>query len=220
MGIDLGGEAPLDSSNPKGTMAKRILGIVGSYRKNGVVDRLVTETLAGAEASGAATKKIYLTDAHIEFCRNCRQCTQEPGTEPGQCVLADDFKSILDEWRTCDGLVIGAPVNFFNVTAVTRRFMERLACFAYWPWGQNGPSMRSKNKDKKAVLITAAAMPSVMIRPFTGAPRALRLIAETMGAKPIKSIFVGLAAGKEHAAPPEKAMRKARAAGLQLAAGR
>lgn len=201
-------------------MAKTILGIVGSYRKNGIIDCLVTETLSSAEALGAATKKIYLSDAHIEFCKNCRQCTQEPGTEPGQCVHADDFHAILSEWRKCDGLVIGAPVNFFNVTAITRKFMERLVCFAYWPWGQAAPKMRSRNKDKKAVLITASAMPSCLGRLFTGAPRALRLIAETMGAKPVTSIFAGLVAQKEHVALPERAIRKARSAGRRLAAGR
>lgn len=200
-------------------MAKKILGIVGSYRKNGIIDCLVTETLSSAEALGAATKKIYLLDAHIEFCKNCRQCTQEPGAAPGKCVHSDDFNAILREWKECDGLVIGAPVNFFNVTAVTRKFMERLACFSYWPWGQYGPKMRSRNKDKKAVLITASAMPSFMGRLFTGAPRALRLIAETMGAKPIKTLFAGLSAQKELAAPSGKAIRQARAAGRQLAAG-
>jgi NAD(P)H-dependent FMN reductase len=198
-------------------MAKTILGIVGSYRKNGIIDRLVTETLSSAEALGATTKKIYLSDTHIEFCKNCRQCAQEPGTEPGPCVHSDDFKTILNEWKNCDGLVIGAPVNFFNVTAITRKFMERLICFAYWPWGQAAPRMRSKNKDKKAVLITATAMPAFMGRLFTGAPRALRLIADTMGARPIQSIFVGLIAQKEHVTPPEKALRKAQSAGRRLA---
>jgi NAD(P)H-dependent FMN reductase len=200
-------------------MAKKILGIVGSYQKNGIIDRLVTETLSSAGAMGAATKKIYLSDAHIEFCKNCRQCTQEPGAEPGTCVHSDDFNAILSEWKECDGLVIGAPVNFFNITAVTRKFMERLSCFSYWPWGQHGPKMRSRSKDKRAVLITAAAMPSFLGRFLTGAPRALRLIAETMGAKPIKTIFAGLAAQKEHQAPSEKTIRQARAAGRQLAAG-
>ena len=199
-------------------MAKKILGIVGSYRKNGIIDCLVTETLSSAEALGAATKKIYLSDAHIEFCKNCRQCTQEPGAEPGKCVHSDDFNSILSEWKECDALVIGSPVNFFNITAVTRKFMERLVCFSYWPWGQHNPKMRSRSKDKRAVLITSTAMPSFMGRLFTGAPRALRLIAETMGAKPVKTIFVGLAAQKEHPALSEKAIRQARAAGRLLAA--
>lgn len=195
----------------------KILGIVGSYRKKGIIDVLVTEVLSSAEKCGAITKKIYLTDANIEFCRNCRHCMQEPGTAPRICVLSDDMNAILDEWKECDGLVIGAPVNFFNVTAITRRFMERLACFVYWPWGQTGPTMRNKKKDKKAVLITSSAMPSIMGRFLTGAPRALKSIAETMGAKPVKTIFVGLAAKQEHAPPPEKAIRKAQAAGRRLA---
>ena len=201
-------------------MAKKILGIVGSYRKNGIIDCMVTEALSSAEALGAVTNKIYLSDAHIEFCKNCRKCTQEPGAEAGKCVHSDDFNAIMSKWKECDGLVIGAPVNFFNITAVTRKFMERLACFSYWPWGQAGPKMRSNNKDKMAVLITSAAMPSFMGRFFTGAPRALRLIAETMGAKPVTTIFVGLAALKEHPAPSENAIRKAQVAGLQLAAER
>lgn len=199
-------------------MAKRILGIIGSYRKNEVIDSLVTETLSSAEAAGAATKKIYLSDAHIEFCKNCRQCTQEPGVEPGKCVHADGFQAILNEWKKCDGLVIGAPVNFFNVTAITRQFMERLVCFAYWPWGQGAPKMRSKKKDKRAVLITSTAMPACMGRLLTGAPRALRLIAETMGAKPVASLFLGMVSQKEHSTLPEQALRKARAAGRRLAA--
>lgn len=197
----------------------KILGIVGSYRKKGIIDILVTEVLSSAEKYGAQTKKIYLTDANIEFCRNCRQCTKEPGTAPGICVLSDDMSAILHEWKECDGLVIGAPVNFFNVTAITRRFMERLACFVYWPWQQTGPTMRNKKKDKKAVLITSSAMPSIMGRFLTGASRALKIIAETMGAKPVKTIFVGLAAQQEHAPPPEKAIRQAQAAGRRLTEG-
>ena len=196
----------------------KILGIVGSYRKNGVIDALVTEVLSSAEQCGATTKKLYLTEANIEFCRNCRQCTQEPGTEPGACVLSDEMNVILNDWKECEGLVIGAPVNIFNVTAITRRFMERLVCFSYWPWGQHGPVMRSKIKDKRAVLITSSAMPSFLGRVFTGAPRALKIIAETMGAQPVAAIFAGLAAQREHPRPSEKALRKAQAAGRRLVA--
>jgi len=200
-------------------MTKKILGIVGSYRKNGIIDRLVAETLSSAEALGAVTKTIYLTDAHIEFCTNCRHCTQAPGVEPGACIHSDDVRAILEEWKGCDGLVLGAPVNFFNVTAITRRFMERLICFAYWPWGQPGPKMRTKNKDKKAVLITTTAMPSFLGRTLTGALRALRLTAETMGAKPVQSIFAGLVAQTEQSAPSEKVILKAREAGRKLVMG-
>ena len=200
-------------------MSKRILGIVGSYHKGGVIDTLVTEALTGAQELGALTEKVYLTDKRIEFCRNCRACTQAPGPEPGKCVHSDDMDGLLDLWKESDGLVIGAPVNFFNVTAVTRRFMERLVRFAYWPWGQWSPKMRVKPTNKRAVLITSAAMPGILGRIFTGAPRALRLIATTLGAKPVASLCVGLVAQEPHARPPERAIRQARKAGRKLVAG-
>lgn len=199
-------------------MEKKVLGIVGSYRKNGIIDALVSETLAGAEASGAGTKKIYLADMRIEFCRNCRQCTLKPGESPGECVQSDDFDAIMDEWSKSCALVIGAPVNFFNINALTRRFMERLVCFSYWPWGQLAPAMRLKKASKRAVLITASAMPAFMGRVFTGAPRALRLIAKTMGARPAGTIYAGMAARKEHMVPSDRLIRKARETGRRLVA--
>lgn len=200
-------------------MAKRILGIVGSYRRNGTIDFLVTEVLSAAQKQGAVTEKIYLLDKHIEFCTNCRICTQKPGTERGLCAHRDDMAEILDRYNMSDGIVIGAPVNCFNLNALTRRFMERLVCFTYWPWGQPGYKLRKKTAGKKAVLITSSAMPAIMGRIFTGAPRALRVIAEVMGAKPIAVLFAGLSAQKQKAVLPDKMLHRARDAGRKLAAG-
>ena len=197
----------------------KILGIVGSYRKGGVIDSLVTEALAGAQERGVETEKIYLVDERIEFCTNCRTCTQEAGTAPGKCRHDDDMQMILERYGKADGLVIGAPVNFFNVNAITRRFLERLVCFSYWPWGQVGPRMRSKTQGKKAVVITSSAMPAAFGRLFTGALGALRLVAKTMGARPVASIFVGMVARNEKPAISGRSLKQARIAGRKLVTG-
>jgi len=198
-------------------MPKNVVALVGSYRKGGVIDSLVTKVLAAAEAQGAQTSKIYLIDKNIEFCANCRQCTQAEGEKPGRCRHDDDMPEILAALEKADAIVLGAPVNFFNVTAVFRRFMERLVCFAYWPWGkQGGPTPRHTGPKRPAVLVTSSAMPGFIGRVFTGAPRALRITAETLGAKPVASLFVGLAAVNENAVLPEKAVRRATKAGRKL----
>jgi len=199
-------------------MAKRILGIVGSYRKNGTIDSLVTEVLSSAEKQGAVTEKIYLLDKKIEFCTNCRTCTQKPGDERGLCVHRDDMADILDRYDFSDGIVLGAPVNCYNLNALTRRFMERLVCFTYWPWGEPGYQLRKKFRGKKAVLITSSAMPALMGRIFTGAPRALRVIAETMGANPVAILFAGLSAQRQNPVISGKLILRAREAGRKLAA--
>lgn len=142
------------------TDEKKVIGIVGSYQKNSIIDFIVSESLLNLEKYGFSTEKIYLIDAHIEFCTNCRLCTQRKGLDFGECVHKDDMSIILQKCKEADALVIGSPVNCFNVTAVTRKFMERLVGFYYWPFVHSSPKLRIQTANKKAIIVTPAAMPS------------------------------------------------------------
>ena len=126
-------------------------GDVGSYRKDGIIDTAIDEILTSAMEEGAEVTKVYLIDKHIEFCTNCRTCTQHEGQKRGECVIADDMSTVLDEIERSDVIVLGSPVNFGTVTAVMKMFIERLVCFAYWPWGMNAPKVRNTLKVKRAV---------------------------------------------------------------------
>jgi len=177
----------------------KIVAIVGSYRRGGTTDSAVDAVLDGARKGGAEISKIYLIDRHIEFCDNCRHCTQQDGLQRGSCPKEDDVDWILRQTEEADGLVLGAPVNFFNTTAIFRQFLERLVGYVYWPWGSKlGPVLRDKRRMKRAVLISSAAMPSFLIPFTTGAPRALRVAARMMGARPIGTLWIGQAAVEEH----------------------
>ena len=111
-------------------MGKKVIGSVGSYRKGRIIDSAVSAVLEGAREGGAETEKIYLIDKHIEFCTNCRTCTQEKVEGGrGQCVHNDDMEGILEEIGSADGIVLGSPINFFTVTAVMKSFVERLITY-------------------------------------------------------------------------------------------
>jgi len=198
-------------------MSARVVAIVGSYRSGGATDRAVEAVLEGARVLGAQTQTFHLTEQHIEFCRNCRECTQQPGVERGPCKQKDDLEAMLKEIEAADAVVLASPVNYYNVTAIFRRFLERLLGFTYWPWGQNGPAMRNKRKPRKAVLVAAAGMPGFLIPLTTGAARALRLAAGMLGAKPVGKLWVGLAAGKQRTALSARTMERARRLGMKLA---
>jgi FMN-dependent NADH-azoreductase len=195
----------------------RILAIIGSYRKHGTVDQAVDAILASAVEKGSVAEKIYLLDCHLEFCTNCRACTQERGPVHALCRQHDDLESILYEIDTADVLVLGAPVNFYNVTALFRRFMERLVGCAYWPWGDHGPTVRFEERPRKAVLVSSAAMPSFLIPISTGAPRALRMTAGLLGARTVASLWIGKAATKEKAELTPKIAERARKIGCKIA---
>jgi NAD(P)H-dependent FMN reductase len=197
-------------------MGRKVVAIVGSYRKGGVIDTAVQAVLEGAREKGAETQTIYLTDRHLEFCENCRRCTQAPGLQRGQCVQKDDLQSILDELDAADAIVLGSPVNYWNLTAIFRRFMERLLGCVYWPWGMSAPQPRNTLPTRKAVLVASSAMPGFCIPLFTGAARALRVTARMLGAKPVGKLWIGLAAQKPQQALSSRTLAHARRIGLRL----
>ena len=199
-------------------MARRIVAILGSYRRGATIDTTVNQILQAAREHGAETHIIHLTEQHIEFCRNCRQCTLEPGEARGKCVQHDDLDGILEEIEAADAVVLASPVNYYNVTAIFRRFMERLIGATYWPWGQNAPAVRSKRRPRKAVLVASAAMPGFLIPIATGAARALRLTATMLGAHPASHLWIGLTAHAPHQQLSARTLQRARRIGLTLAA--
>lgn len=64
----------------------KILAINGSYRNEGITDQTVDALAQAAKAAGAEVEIIFLREYPIEFCLNCRACTQHPGVAPGECV--------------------------------------------------------------------------------------------------------------------------------------
>ncbi len=197
----------------------KVTAIVGSYRKGGVIDRIVEEVLASAREHGAEADKIYLLDKRIEFCTNCRHCTQSEGSQRGQCVVADEMGSLLDTIEHSDALVLASPMNFGTVTALMKRFIERLIPFAYWPWGMAAPKLRLEQKSKRAVIVASSAAPALLARLSSSMVGLLKKAAAVVGARPIGILFIGLAARQLQQPLSATTRRKARLLGQRLALG-
>ncbi|UCG47882.1 MAG: flavodoxin family protein [Phycisphaerales bacterium] len=198
-------------------MSKKVVAIVGTYRRRGITDQTVTAMLEAAREKGAETTKIDLLDKNIEFCTNCRTCTQEPGTAHGRCVHNDDMEQILAEIECADAIILASPVNFFNVTALMKRFIERLVAYSYWPWEKPMPKKRTDKLARRAVVVTSSACPAFIGRILMpGALGLLKKTANLMGAKVVRSVYFGTACLTEHQKLSEKQIQKARAAGALL----
>jgi multimeric flavodoxin WrbA len=98
----------------------KVLGIVGSPRKNSNTDIMVTEALKAAAKNGAETQKLYLTDFDLKPCDGCKTCF-----ETGECHVSDDLMKLYNQVKTADGLVLGSPVYFHHVTAQMKLFIDR-----------------------------------------------------------------------------------------------
>ena len=193
----------------------KITAILGSYRRGGIVESAVDELLAAAETRGAVVEKIHLLDRRVEFCANCRNCTTEPGPDRGRCLIADDVPDILDALDASDAFVLAAPVNFWTVTALMKRFIERTVCCGYWPWG--GAPKPRRPPTKRAIVITASAAPALMARWRTDAGKLLHRVARLLGAKQVDTLWIGLARRTPDEGLPDRPRARARTLGQRLA---
>jgi len=124
-------------------MAK-VLGIIGSPRKNGNTDIMVTEALKAATENGAETEKIHLSDYDLKPCDGCKTCF-----ETGECHIPDDLMKLYNKVKTADALILGSPVYFHHVTAQMKLFIDRAGYL-------NLARGRTDFKNKVAGAITVA----------------------------------------------------------------
>lgn len=136
-------------------MGKSIVAFVGSPRKGGNTDLLVTELLAAAEKEGATTEKVYLDDFDIKPCKACDACHK---ADPPRCVQKDDFEAVADKLRAADAFVFGTPVYWWTISAQSKLFMDR------W-YSLLDKNYDSTLKGKKAAIVTCCQDPDT--KPMT-----------------------------------------------------
>jgi multimeric flavodoxin WrbA len=100
----------------------KILALNGSFRKNGNTEILLKQALMGAESEGASVEMVRLTDYKIGPCRGCGLCLFRENV----CqVQGDDVPFIFSKVDECDGMILGSPCYFLELTAVVKQLIDR-----------------------------------------------------------------------------------------------
>lgn len=132
----------------------KVVGFVGSPRKQGNTTAIVNEILRGASEAGAETKIFNLNELNIRGCQACYKCQ----TPEGKCVQTDGMAPLYDEIFSADAVVIGTPVFMLQITGQTKTFIDRLFALLYLKDGQPG-AFRNKIRGKKAVTVYSQGQP-------------------------------------------------------------
>ena len=103
------------------------------------------------------------------------------------------MRHLVGKIEAADAYILASPTNDYAVTALFKRFMERLIVYAYWPWGASAPKLRKKLATKRAIVITSSAAPALIGRLFFGSIKALKSSATMIGAKTVREVCIGLA---------------------------
>ena len=120
---------------------KNILGVIGSPRKKGNTEKMVSRILEGAHDLGAHTETIRLGDLKILECDGCHACWKGKGV----CSKKDDMAALYPKIAQNDAIVFGTPVYWYGPTAIMKCFIDRLVYF-------NCPAHREQIRNKAAVI--------------------------------------------------------------------
>ena len=136
---------------------KKIIIIDGGPRKNMNTAQLLQRFAEGVKSVGndVEVKTVRLYDIDYKGCVSCMSCKLK-GNVSNICRFKDALTPVLEEIAQADGLVLGSPIYFGEVTGQMRTFLERLA----FPWlSYNDYSMTAPKR-----------MPVVFIETLNGLP--------------------------------------------------
>jgi len=134
---------------------KKIIIIDGGPRKNMNTAKLLQRLAEGVKSVGGDVKIIRLYDLDYRGCMSCMACKQK-GRAQNICRFKDSLTPVLEAIAQADGLVLGSPIYFGEVTGQMRAFLERLA----FPWlSYNDYSLTAPKR-----------MPVVLVETMNGTP--------------------------------------------------
>ncbi|MCD6503953.1 flavodoxin family protein [Candidatus Bathyarchaeota archaeon] len=112
----------------------RVLGFLGSARRDGYTVKVLKEALEGAKSiQGVEAELIYLLDYKFGPCTSCYECIRR---SDHRCVLQDDMGQLGEGklWKKIEGangFIFAAPVHFWSADALSHLFIERLYPFLW-----------------------------------------------------------------------------------------
>jgi multimeric flavodoxin WrbA len=98
----------------------KVLGLMGSPRRNGNTSVLVNSILEGARQAGAETRAMHLVDHLKRGCLACFDCM-----DTGECA-GKDVREIHGAMMNTDALVLGTPIYYGGVSSKVAQWRERL----------------------------------------------------------------------------------------------
>jgi multimeric flavodoxin WrbA len=101
----------------------KVVAFNGSPRKNGNTHLLINHVFEELGKEGIETEEVSFVGRKIQGCRACYKCFEN---KDGHCSVKDDFlNECLDKMVAADGILLGSPVYFADVTAEMKALIDR-----------------------------------------------------------------------------------------------
>jgi multimeric flavodoxin WrbA len=124
---------------------------------------------------------VYLNGLKIKPCQGCGKCQKESSI---RCAIEDEKTQLYSKLQEADSIVIASPIYWFNISAQTKIFIDRLYAA--------GVGHRNIFRGKNFAVILSFADPDPFISGAVNALRSFQDICRYLGAN-IEGIVYGSA---------------------------
>lgn len=133
----------------------KILAICGGMREESNTNKLVKKI---AEASGCDYELVDMGKIEIKPCTGCSECMMYEG----KCPIEDDMQGLYEKLMEADGIILGSPTYYMNVSGAVKCFIDRSLALYYRGVGpQYDPEMPFMGQrplaEKPGVVVTTVA---------------------------------------------------------------
>ena len=101
----------------------KVVALNGSPRKGGNTSQLIQIVFKELEQEGIETELIEMANSRLRGCTACYQCKKN---QDQKCVLPGDLANeYIAKMIDADGIILGSPTYFGNVTAEMKALIDR-----------------------------------------------------------------------------------------------
>ncbi len=116
----------------------KVLAINGSPRKNGNTELMIRKVFEPLEQAGIETELVQIGGQMIRGCLACGKCNE---IQNQSCIITTDpVNEIIKKMIDADGIILGSPTYFTDVTAEMKALIDR----AGYVCRMNGESLKRK----------------------------------------------------------------------------
>jgi multimeric flavodoxin WrbA len=152
----------------------KVLGIMGSPRRQSNTEILLDRALEGAREAGAEVEKVLISKLRISPCLEIYACRKD-----GNCAIKDDMQSLYKKLLEADHVIFASPMFFYSVTSQSKAVIDR--CQALWVRKHVLGMGKEDKRERRGVFISVGATRGTKL--FDGAVLTVKYFFDAIGVK-------------------------------------
>jgi len=152
----------------------KVLGIMGSPRRQSNTEILLDKALEGAGEAGAEVEKVLASKLKISPCLEIYACRKD-----GDCAIKDDMQLLYKKLLEADHIIFASPIFFYGITSQAKAVVDR--CQALWVRKHVLGMGKEDKRERRGVFISVGATRGTKL--FDGAVLTVKYFFDAIGVK-------------------------------------